>query len=582
VSTTRRSTKFAALAVGLALIAAACGGDDETTTTEAPGTTEASTETTAEAAPETTEGTEETTPETTAPPAADAAMTITYDINPDAVWDDGTPITAADFECTWQANLNTPGSIGTAGYDLISAVAAGESDKQVVVSFTDVYAPYKGLFGGLIKKDAVADCNDISEDFGTELPFSGLAYKIDSWSEEQVVLVPNENWYGDAPANERIVMVPRSENIIQALLAGEVDFIYPQYYAGITDELADPNVQTQVEYGGDYEAMYMNLGEGLPFSDPALREAFYKSIDLDALFAQIYTPIAPEGTLLTCGPIVPGRYCPEGIFGNKFDQAAADQIMTDAGYAKDGEGLWAKDGAAPEIRWMINSGNTRRESTQEYLIPLLRAAGFNVVADNCEAECVFQQRLPAADYDLAMYISTAPPDPAYLTPSFSGLRIPTEENGFAGQNFQNWNNEVATAALEEADKTIDDAAREELIKSAIVEMDTDYVLIPLFQFPKSGAWRTDRTGGTVGDELNNFQAFNNFATWDDVDGDGQIIIGAEQWPGCLNPVTECANSSWYVWTVANPVLPGVYATTNDAQYALTSLMASEPVVEVAG
>ena len=29
------------------------------------------------------------------------------------------PITAADFQCTWQANLNTPGSIGTVGYDKI-------------------------------------------------------------------------------------------------------------------------------------------------------------------------------------------------------------------------------------------------------------------------------------------------------------------------------------------------------------------------------------------------------------------------------------------------------------------------------
>ncbi len=30
-------------------------------------------------------------------------MTLTFDINPDAVWEDGTPITWEDFECTWQA-----------------------------------------------------------------------------------------------------------------------------------------------------------------------------------------------------------------------------------------------------------------------------------------------------------------------------------------------------------------------------------------------------------------------------------------------------------------------------------------------
>ena len=49
-------------------------------------------------------------------------MTITIDINPDAVWEDGSPITWEDFECTWQANLNTPGSIDTTGWDKITSV----------------------------------------------------------------------------------------------------------------------------------------------------------------------------------------------------------------------------------------------------------------------------------------------------------------------------------------------------------------------------------------------------------------------------------------------------------------------------
>jgi ABC-type transport system substrate-binding protein len=231
---------------------------------------------------------------------------------------------------------------------------------------------------------------------------------------------------------------------------------------------------------------------------------------------------------------------------------------------------------------MINTGNSRRESTQDYLIPLLRAAGFNVIADNCEAECVFQQRLPAMDYDLAMYISTAPPDPGYLTPAFTCDNIPSEENDFQGQNQQGWCNQEASDALHEADVTVDEGTRAELIQGAITAMETDHVLLPLFQFPKSGAYRTDKVAGPVEDELNNFRAFSNFGQWEDLDGDGQIVIGAEQWPACLNPVTECANSSWYVWTVAFPVMPGVWDTTSDGDYATTALVIGEPEVVVAG
>ena len=36
---------------------------------------------------------------------------------------------------------------------------------------------------------------------------------------------------------------------------------------------------------------------------------------------------------------------------------------------------------------------------------------------------------------------------------------------------------------------------------------------------------------------------------------GSIVLAAEQWPSCLNPITQCANSSWMFWTTDNYVLP---------------------------
>jgi len=577
VRTTKRGTKLAALALGFALVAAACGSDDDGDTTEGTtGDTTATEETTAD-----TGATEETTGDTTAP-AAEAAMVVTYDINPDAVWDDGSPITAADFTCTWQANLNTPASLSTAGYDQIISVEAGESDKQAVVTFSTTYAPWKGLFN-LIKADAFEDCNDVSTSFDGGIPFSGGPMKIDSWSDEQLVMVPNENYYGTPAVAEKVVFVP-AEDGPTALKAGTVDFIYPQFFAGLEDELADPNVAVSRAAGGDYEALYFQVKDG-PFADPIYRQAFSQSIDRDALFAQIYAPFAGDQTILNCGPIVPGNFC-DDAFADQYDPAAAEALLTEAGWTKGGDGFWADpDGNVPEVRWMVNTGNTRRESTQNYLIPLLAEAGFKVVADNCEAlPCVFQTRLPALDYDLAMYISTAPPDPAYLNTSFTCDDIPTEENGFTGQNNSGWCNEEATAALEEADLTVDEAARADLIKSAIQLMADEFIMIPTFQFPKAGAYRTDQVGTAelVEAELPNYWAFKNFNQWQDLNGDGQIVIGAEQFPvgSCANPITECANSSWFVWVVSFPVLPAPYDTTAEQTYEVTSLLAGEPVVEV--
>ncbi len=574
---TKKAMKFAVGLVALSIVAAACGsGDGDTATTDAPAVDGVS-------YPTALADCANVTYDYVKPESTSSGMTVTYDIAPEAVWEDGSPITVADFKGTWDAVLNTPGSLSTVGYDQITSIEAGSSDKQVVATFKSVYAPYKTLFGGLIKAASVKNTADISGDFGDFLPFSGRAYKMKSWSKDQVVYVPNDNYWGtDKAVTKKVVMVPKadSDTEIAALKAGEVDFIYPQYYAGIVEAVSQDNITSSVQVGGDYEAFYFNQKCG-PFADPIFREAFSMSIDREALFQQIYIPISSLGILLECGPMVPGPFCVGDEFAGSFDAAGAETLLTDNGWAKDSDGFWAKAGeSAPAIRWTINTGNTRRESTQAYLIPLLQAAGFNVKADNCDAACYFQKRLPALDYDMAMYISTAPSDPGYLTAGFVCDQIPTAANKNAGANSQGWCNAEASDLLYAADAETDTAVRAEHIKAVLRLMAQDHVLLPLFQFPKSGFWRTDKVGGPVDAELKNYTAFINFHQWTDVDGDGQIVIGAEQWPECLNPVTECASSSWMVWTAFFPVSPGVWATTNDGDYVLTNLVTGEPVVTV--
>jgi peptide/nickel transport system substrate-binding protein len=573
----RRTTKVARLAIALitvSLIGAACGGSDDAATQDATTTAPTDYPTSLDDCA--------TVSYDYAKPANVGGMTITYDINPAAVWDDGSQITVADFKATWEASLNSPGSISTSGYDLVTGVEAGSSDKQAVVTMKAVYASWRGLFSGLIKAAAVKNTMDVSGDFAENIPFSGRPYKIQSWSPDQVVYVPNDKYWGDDKAvTKKFVMVPKpdSDTEIASLKAGEVDFIYPQFYAGIEDAVKQENIQSQIDYGGDYEGLYFQQKCG-PFADPNYRAAFSMSIDREALFEQIYIPLGGKD-LLQCGPMVPGPYCNGDEFAKSYDPAGAEKLLTDNGWSKNAEGMWANpNGEVPDVRWIINTGNTRRESTQAYLIPLLTAAGFKVRADNCDAACYFERRLPAMDYDLAMYISTAPPDPSYLTSSFVCDMIPTEANKNVGQNFNGWCNEEASDLMYASDVDADATTRADKIKQSLVLMAKEHVMLPLMQFPKSGFARTDKVAGPWNGELNNYQAFRNIHLWQDVDGDGQIVLGAEQWPECLNPITECANSSWMVWTTSFQVLPGAYTTTNDSTYVVTNLLTGEATVKI--
>ena len=80
-------------------------------------------------------------------------QTIVYKIKQNAVWSDGTPVSADDFEYLWE-NLN--GSIkdndvaSTTGYDQIESVEGSDNGKTVTVVFKEPFTDWKSLFYGLL------------------------------------------------------------------------------------------------------------------------------------------------------------------------------------------------------------------------------------------------------------------------------------------------------------------------------------------------------------------------------------------------------------------------------------------------
>ena len=44
-----------------------------------------------------------------------------------------------------------------------------------------------------------------------------------------------------------------------------------------------------------------------------------------------------------------------------------------------------------------------------------------------------------------------------------------------------------------------------------------------------------------------------------------LVFGAEQWPDCINPITQCANSSWLQWLVPIHVLPRLAELDDEEQ-----------------
>ena len=509
-------------------------------------------------------------------------MTLTIRLNPAAVWDDGQPITSTDLACTWRAQLNTPGSSMVGWNDDIRSIDS--TDPHVaIVHFSSRVASYKTLFSRIIRHDAVKSCDDISRDFQSSIPFSGRPWMQQLWSQTYARLVPNPRyWQPDAiPSASSATFFPKEDlqNEIDALRSGEVSLILPQDAPGLQDSLANPGVATAPAPQVNYESLYFQQKTG-PFSDPVFRHAFSSAVDRDFILQSVYAPISPGGALLQCGLWVPtmGPWCDQSAFANSYDPDRAAQLLTSAGWKRGADGYWADPrGSVPTIRWVVNSGNHRREEMQQLLIPRLATLGFKVVADNADSDTVFQQRLPELDYDLATVIRAASPDPS-VTAFMSCDAVGSAGSSADGQNLTGWCSTDATELMKQSDAELDDGPRLSEIRRIGQYLVDDAVLLPLYQFSNVLAWRTDAIGGPVAVDAANYRsAFNSMNEWMPLGGAG-LTFAAESWPVCLNPVTDCADALWMLWSNIFPVLPNVWDTTADGSFVPTALVVGEPTV----
>ena len=233
---------------------------------------------------------------TSAEQTSDDPQTIEYEINPDAAWSDGTPISGKDFIYNWKLqngkvdadvgesdpeaatpdDATIPDVASTTGYENIESVE-GE-DKSVTVTFETPYADWKGLFTNIMPEHILKDVKGWNESLDeANIPdWSGGPFKFENYQQEKsVTMVPNEKFWGEKPKIDELVVVfgILPEALPEAFENGEIDLAYPQPQVDLVQRLeALSDIKSQINFGLSYEHIDFNLlNEQL--ADPAVRKA---------------------------------------------------------------------------------------------------------------------------------------------------------------------------------------------------------------------------------------------------------------------------------------------------------------------
>lgn len=146
-------------------------------------------------------------------------FTVRFKIRPAARWDDGSPITSAEFDFTWRAlRYTTRPAVYEEGYERIRSIDANDP-QMAVIGLNEPFAQWGNLFGGadgyLLKKSAFPDADleqpDLAKEMRSTVPFSGGPFRLEYADVGTVVLVRNQRYFGRRPYLDKVTFVLYSE-----------------------------------------------------------------------------------------------------------------------------------------------------------------------------------------------------------------------------------------------------------------------------------------------------------------------------------------------------------------------------------
>jgi peptide/nickel transport system substrate-binding protein len=435
----------------------------------------------------------------------DPQQVVTYPINPDAVWSDGTPITSADFRFTWDHIKNGTDIYDRTGYTVIESV--DDSDpKTAVVTFSEPYPDWKGVFGGNygVLPAHLLEGKDMGAEMGNGFEWSGRPWKLEKWEKGvEAVLVRNDMYWGDKPKLDRVVfrLIADSAAEFQAFSAGEVSVIYPQPQLDVIDQINAGLEGAQSAYSTEtafVEGLWLHNGKP-PFDEEEFRKAVIYALDRDAIVERLFGGIGLDVAWQSPTAGMYGDFAQADAFAEYTqDLDMVEELMTGAGWTKGGDGIWERDGERAEFTIKSTTGNQRRELTEQIVQQQLRAAGFDMSIDNQSSSDLFGQQLPQGDFEAALFANGVTVFYPANCNLFCSRNIPTAENEFSGNNWYRVNNPDVDEAYGLVQSTLDEEEAREANKRGDEAVAAAVHFIPLDPLPNILLWK-DEVVGPVAD-----------------------------------------------------------------------------------
>lgn len=324
-------------------------------------------------------------------------------------------------------------------------------------------------------------------------------WKVESLDKQRAVLVRNEEYWGEKPLLDRVVLevILDAQTRMAALLSGEVDVIGGEYLGGVSLEslpILERNPEVQVLVGDPVMTFFVSTQYSRPpFNDVRVRRALNMAIDRAGISQTLFGGRAQPAQGLFPHVIPYVTYTGSDIYTYDLQRAAA--LLAEAGWKPNAQGILEKEGTLLKMSLVVDQS----QRPQTVTIAQAMQAQFKAIGVDLEVRAMdYSGWLNAhytGEFDLLMDFSWGPPyDPHSLLSGTFTTRVTPGGHGIA------YADPTLDQLIESVLAAVDEEARQSLYNQIWQHLDEMAAVIPLVYPERVFAVRSKvqgfRMGGT--------------------------------------------------------------------------------------
>ena len=439
-----------------------------------------------------------------------------FELNPEAKWHDGQPVTAQDVVFTIEMMRSENDVVPVDLQDFWNEIEIiALADHALQFRLPEPFAPFLDYLSfGILPEHLLGDktfSEMVDADFNLQpvgsgpFRFSGLLVD-ENEAIEGIELVAFEDYFGQPPYIEQIIFRFYSDSAaaMQAYREGIIQGINPVSIDVLDDVLAEPDLSVYTGRRPELALVLLNLKdqEATFLQEPEVRIALMQGLNRRYMVDRVMGGQA----IIANGPIFPGTWAYyEGTPGIEFDQETARQTLSDAGYelSEEGGSVRRKDDVALRLTLLYPDDDQHR-AVAEAIQSDWSQLGVAVELEALPYEDLIDDRLAERNYQAALVdlnLARSPdPDPY---PFWDQVQAT------GGQNYSQWDHRMASEYLERARTATDLTERARYYRNFQVIFAQEMPALPLF-YPVYTYAVADTVGGVRMGPL--FDTSDRFAT----------------------------------------------------------------------